>query len=67
MSNNSKNNKHTRHIFRRMNFVRNGKEFYLQNTVWFEGGLQLADIGKNNIREYKLNPRLVYAILRLDN
>ena len=35
--------------------------------VWYEGGLQLADIGTKNVREYGLNARLGYAILRHEN
>ena len=50
MDNNCKYNKHTRHIDRRINFVRNFEECNLHKKVWFEGGLELADIGTNNFR-----------------
>ena len=48
-------------------FARNGEEWNSHNTVWFEGGLQLADIGTDNVREGELNPRLGYDIVRLEN
>ena len=37
------------------------------NSVWCEEGLQLEYIGTKNVREDELNPRLVYAMVRLDN
>ena len=49
MPNNGKNTKHTRHISRRIYFVRNGEELNLHKTVWYDIGLKLADIGTNNI------------------
>ena len=67
MSKNGKENKHTRHISKIMHFVINGEEWNFHKTVWGEGGLQLADIGTKNVREYELNPGLGYAIVRLDN
>ena len=67
MYKNVKDTKHTRHVYRRRHFVRNVEESYLQKKVWCEGGLQLTEIGTNSFREYKLNPRLGYAIVRLDN
>ena len=67
MDKNGKDNKHTIQIPRRINFVRNGEEWNFHKTVWCEGGLQLADIGTNNVRENKLNARLVYYMVRLDN
>ena len=36
-------------------------------TVWCEGGLQIAGIGTNNVRGDGLNPRLGYALVRLEN
>ena len=44
MYNNGKDTKHTRHIARRMHFVRNGEKCKMQKIDWCEGGLQLADI-----------------------
>ena len=50
MANNGKDTKHTKHIYRRIHFVRNGEKCDFQKTVWYEGGLKLADIVTNNIR-----------------
>ena len=51
MDNNGKDIKHTRHISRRIHFVRNGEELNPHKTVWCEGDLHLADIGTKNVRE----------------
>ena len=67
MANNGKVTKKTRHIYRRMHFVRNGEEENIHNKVWYEGGLKLSYIGTKNVSEDELNPRLVYAMVRLDN
>ena len=50
-----------------MHFVRNREEWNQHKKVWYEGGLQPADIGTNNGRGDRLNPRLGYAMVRLDN
>ena len=50
MAKNYKDTKHTRHISRRMHFVRNGEECNLHKTAWCEVGLQLAYIGTKNGR-----------------
>ena len=42
MSKNGKDTKHTSHIVRRINFVRNGEKFKMHNIYWCEGGLKLA-------------------------
>ena len=39
----------------------------MKNTVHCEGGIQLAGIVTNNVREYELNPKLGYAMVRLNN
>ena len=44
MANNSKDTKHTRHIARRMNLVRNGEKCKMHNIYWCGGGLKLSDI-----------------------
>ena len=44
MAKNGKDTKHTRHISKRIYFVRNGEKCKMQKIDWFEGGLQLADI-----------------------
>ena len=50
-----------------MHYVRNGEEWNLQNTVWCEGGIQLAGIGTNNVRQDELNPILGYSMLWMYN
>ena len=67
MDNNGKDNKNNRHIDRRMKLVRNVKECNFHKKMWCEGGLQLKDILTNNVREYELNPRLRYDMVRLEN
>ena len=67
MANNGKDTKHTRHISKIMHLVRNGEELNLHKTVWCEGVLKLAVIGTKSPREYKFNPGLVYATIRLEN
>ena len=51
MANNSKDTKHTIHNAIRINFVINDEYLNQHKTVWCEGGLKLADIGTNNVRE----------------
>ena len=41
MADNGKDNKHTRHISRRMHFVSNRKKCKMHKIDWCEGGLQL--------------------------
>ena len=67
MANNDKDTKHTRHIARRMNFVRNGEKCKIHKIDWCEGGLQLADVGTNNVSEPDLTPRMKYIKVRLEN
>ena len=50
-----------------MHFVGNSEEFNVQNKLWCEGGMQLADIETNNSREDGSNTRLGYSMVRLDN
>ena len=49
MAKNGKDTENTRHIARRMNFVRNGEKCMMQKIDWCGGGLQLADIGTKNV------------------
>ena len=51
MAKNGRDTKHTRHIARRMHFLRNVKKCKMQKTEWCEGGLQLAEIGTKNVSE----------------
>ena len=67
MANNGKDAKHTRHIHRRVNFVRNGENFKMNKIDWCVGGLQLADIATNNVDDNYLNPRMRYIMVRIDN
>ena len=34
---------------------------------WCEGGMQLAEIGTNNLSEPDLTPRMKYIMVRLEN
>ena len=67
MSKNGKDTKHTRHIARRMHFVRNGENCKMHKIDWCEGGLQLADIGTKNVSEPDIKPRIKYIMVRLQN
>ena len=66
VADNGKDTKHTRHIARRMNFVRNGENCKMHKIDWCEGGLQLADIGTKNLSETDLTPRMKYIMVRLE-
>ena len=65
MANNCKNNKHTRHISRIMQFVINDEELNLHNTVWCEIVLKLSGIENRNVMEYELNHIIEYSMVRL--
>ena len=67
MAKNGKDTKHTRHIARRMHFVRNGEKMQDAKINWCEGGLQLADIGTKNVSEPDLTPRIKYIMVRIEN
>ena len=67
MAKNGKYIKHTRHIARRMHFVTNGEKCKMHKMDWFEGGLQLSDIGTKNLSEPDLTPRMKYIMVRLEN
>ena len=67
MDKNGKDTKHTRHIARRMHFLRNGEKCKMHKMDWCEGGLQLADIGTKNISETDLTPRMKYIMVRIEN
>ena len=67
MAKNIKDTKHTRHIARRMHFVRNGEKCKIHKIDWCEGGLQLADIGTENVSEPDLTPGMKYIMVRLEN
>ena len=65
MAKNGKDTKHTRHIARILDLVRNGEKYKMHKIDWFEGGLQLADIGTKNVSEPDLTPRMKYIMARL--
>ena len=67
MAKNGKDTKHTRHISMIMHLVRNGEKCKMQKTDWCEGGLQLAEIGTNNVSEPAITPRMKYIMVRLEN
>ena len=67
MDKNGKDTKHTRHIARIMNFVRNVEKCKMHKIDWCEGGLKLADIGTMNVSEPDLTPRMKYIMVRLEN
>ena len=67
MAKNGRDTKHTRHISRRMHFVRNGDKCKMHKIEWREGGLQLEDIGTKNVSEPDLTPRMEYIMVRLEN
>ena len=49
MDNNGKNNNQTRHISRRVHFVRNDENWKMHKIYCCKGGLKLADIATNNV------------------
>ena len=67
MDNNGKDTKRSRHIPRRIHFVRNGEKCNMHKIDWCEGGLKLADIGTNNVSESDLTPRMKYIMVILEN
>ena len=66
MAKNGKDTKNTRHIARRMNFVRNGEKCKMHKIDWCEGGLQLAETGTKNVSEPDLTPRMKYIMVRIE-
>ena len=67
MSNTGKYTKHTRHIPRRVHFVRNGDQCKINDIDWCELGLQLSYIETKNLGENDFNPRMKYIMVRLGN
>ena len=65
MAKNGKDTKHTRHIAKRMHFVRNGEKCKMHIINWCEGGLQLADIGTKNVGDPDLTPRMKFIMVIL--
>ena len=67
MANNGNYTKHTRHLSRRIHFVRNGENCKMHKIDWFEGGLQFADISNKSFGEHDLKPIMKYIMVILDN
>ena len=67
MAKNGKDTKYTRHIARRMNFIRNREKCKINKIGWCEGGLQLADIDTRNFGKYDLTPIIKYIMVIIDN
>ena len=67
MANNGEYTKHTRHIARIIQFVRNGENYNIHKIAWWEGGMKLVDIATKNVGEHDLTPIMKYIMVRLDN
>ena len=67
MANNGEDTRYSRHISRRMYFVRNGEKCKMHKVDWCEGGLQLADIGTKNVSETDLTPGMKYRMVKIEN
>ena len=67
MAKNGKDTKHTRHVARRMHFVRNGEKCNMHKIDWCDGVLQLAYIGTKNVSEPDLTPRMKYIMVRIES
>ena len=67
MAKNGKDTKHTRHIARRIHFVRNGEKCKMYKIDLCEGGLKLADIGTKNVSETDITTSIQYIMVRLEN
>ena len=66
MDKNGKDTTHTRHIAKRMHFLRNGEKSNMHKIYWGEVGLKLADIGTKNVSEPDLTPRMKYIRVKLE-
>ena len=58
MAKNGKDTKHTRHIARRIHFVRNGEKCKIHKIYLREGGMKLVYIGTKNLSAPDLKPRM---------
>ena len=67
MAKNGKDTNHTRHITRRIHFLRNSEKLKKNNIDWCEGGMQLSDIATKNVGDNELNPRMRYIMVRIDD
>ena len=60
-----KDNKHIRHISRRVHFVRNGENYKMHKIHWRKGVLELSEIATNNDDKNNSNPIMRYITVRL--
>ena len=67
MDKNNKDNKHTRHISRRMSFAGNGEKVKMHKIDRCEVGLQLTEIGNKILYEPDITPKMKYIMVRLKN
>ena len=67
MDKNFKVTKHTRHISKRVNFVRNGEKSKMNKINCYEGGLQLEDITTKNVGDIDFKTRMEYTMISIDN
>ena len=63
MSRNQRDSKHTRHIERRVHYVRQGQKSGQHRLEYVPADLQLADIGTKNLPANALQPRLKYIMV----
>ena len=66
MDKNFKDTNHTRHISRRLHFVRNSEILKIHNIDWCGGGMKLADIETNNVGDHYLNNIMKYIMAKLE-
>ena len=62
MAKNEKDTKHTRHIARRMHYVRDGQQIGAHDLNYIPADLNLADPGTKNLGADELEPRLKYMM-----
>ena len=67
MAKNGKDTKHTRHIARIINFVRNEELCKMHNIDLCEGVMQLADIGTKYLSKPVLTQRMKSIMVILEN
>ena len=67
MSKNSKDNKHTRHIVRKMRCLRNGKKFKMHKIDRCEVSLKFSNIADTNVGEPDVTPGKKYIMVRHDS
>ena len=67
MAKNVKDIKHTRHVAKRIYFVRDGEKCKIHKIGWCEGVLQLADIGTKTVGEPDLTTKMKYILVILEN